>query len=86
VAWKTIVTADIASLIGALTLWYLTVGAVRGFAFFLALSTLIDLIVAWLFLRPALVLFSRSRIAQGRAFLGVKTSADDSELLGQGAS
>lgn len=85
-AWKTIVTADIASLIGALTLWYLTVGAVRGFAFFLALSTLIDLIVAWFFLRPALVLFSRSRITQGRTFLGVKTPADDSELLGQGAS
>jgi preprotein translocase subunit SecD len=85
-AWKTIVTADVASLIGALTLWYLTVGAVRGFAFFLALSTLIDLIVAWFFLRPALVLFSRSRIAQGRTFLGVKTPTDDSELLGQGAS
>jgi preprotein translocase subunit SecD len=85
-AWKTIVTADVASLIGALTLWYLTVGAVRGFAFFLALSTLIDLIVAWFFLRPALVLFSRSRIAQGRTFLGVKAPTDDSELLGQGAS
>lgn len=85
-AWKTIVTADVASLIGALTLWYLTVGAVRGFAFFLALSTLIDLIVAWFFLRPALVLFSRSRLARGRTFLGVKTPADDSELLGQGAS
>ncbi|MFM8856853.1 MAG: protein translocase subunit SecD [Actinomycetota bacterium] len=85
-AWKTIVTADVASLIGALTLWYLTVGAVRGFAFFLALSTLIDLIVAWFFLRPALVLFSRSRIARGRTFLGVKTPKDDSELIGQGAS
>lgn len=85
-AWKTIVTADVASLIGALTLWYLTVGAVRGFAFFLALSTLIDLIVAWFFLRPTLVLFSRSRIARGRTFLGVRVPTDDSELLGQGAS
>lgn len=85
-AWKTIVTADVASLIGALTLWYLTVGAVRGFAFFLALSTLIDLIVAWFFMRPALVLFSRSRIAQGRTFLGVRAPKGESELLGQGAS
>jgi preprotein translocase subunit SecD len=85
-AWKTIVTADVASLIGALTLWYLTVGAVRGFAFFLALSTLIDLIVAWFFLRPTLVLFSRSRIARGKTFLGVKTPVDDSAFIGQGAS
>ena len=38
-AWRTIVIADLVSLIGALVLWYLTVGAVRGFAFFLGLST-----------------------------------------------
>lgn len=90
-AWKTIVTADVASLIGALTLWYLTVGAVRGFAFFLALSTLIDLIVAWFFLRPTLILFSRSRLARGRTFLGVKNVDRTAPVLdpaaaGQGAS
>ncbi len=38
-AWHTIVIADLVSLIGAFVLWYLTVGAVRGFAFFLGLST-----------------------------------------------
>lgn len=83
-AWKTILTADVASLIGALTLWYLTVGAVRGFAFFLALSTLCDLIIAWFFLRPTIVLFSRSGFADGRSFLGVKSAADDGPI--QGAS
>lgn len=83
-AWKTILTADIASLIGALTLWYLTVGAVRGFAFFLALSTLCDLIISWFFLRPSIVLFSRTRFAQRRSILGVRPSVDDSTL--QGAS
>jgi preprotein translocase subunit SecD len=82
-AWKTILTADVASLIGALTLWYLTVGAVRGFAFFLALSTLCDLIVAWFFLRPALVLFARSRFARGRKFLGVRDSESDSMVLAE---
>lgn len=59
-AWKTILTADVASLIGALTLWYLTVGSVRGFAFFLALSTLCDLVVSWFFLRPTVVLLART--------------------------
>lgn len=85
-AWRTIVTADVASLIGALTLWYLTVGAVRGFAFFLALSTLIDLIVAWFFLRPTLILFSRSRLSRGRTFLGVKSLGVESVTAGGGAS
>ncbi|NDB05422.1 MAG: protein translocase subunit SecD [Acidimicrobiia bacterium] len=42
-AWRTILAADIVSLLGAFTLWYLTVGSVRGFAFFLGLSTLCDL-------------------------------------------
>lgn len=77
-AWKTILTADVASLIGALTLWYLTVGAVRGFAFFLALSTLCDLLISWFFLRPTIVLFSRSRFASDRSFLGVKVAVDNS--------
>lgn len=85
-AWKTILTADIASLIGALTLWYLTVGAVRGFAFFLALSTLCDLIVSWFFLRPSLVLFARSRFSQGRKFLGVRVADGDSVTLAEGVS
>ncbi len=39
-AWHTILVADIVSLIGAASLWYLTVGSVRNFAFFLGLSTL----------------------------------------------
>ena len=51
-AWHTIVIADLVSLIGAAVLWYLTVGSVRGFAFFLGLSTLCDLFVAYFFTRP----------------------------------
>lgn len=70
-AWRTILTADVASLIGALTLWYLTVGSVRGFAFFLALSTLCDLIVSWFFLRPTFVLLARTnRFGPKRFFKG----------------
>src|SRR5205823_13406383 len=36
-AWRTIVTADVSSFIAAALLFWLTVGAVRGFAFFLGL-------------------------------------------------
>ena len=59
----------VVSLIGAALLWYLTVGSVRGFAFFLGLSTLIDLVVAYFFLRPAVVLLSQSRFYRGRTHL-----------------
>ena len=41
-AFRTILTADISSFIGAALLWWLTVGPVRGFAFFLGLSTMLD--------------------------------------------
>ena len=68
-AWRTIVAADVVSLIGAALLWYLTVGSVRGFAFFLGLSTLIDLIVAYFYLRPAVILLSQSRFYRGRTHL-----------------
>lgn len=68
-AWKTILAADIVSLIGAFTLWYLTVGSVRGFAFFLGLSTMCDIIIAWFFTRPAMLLLARTkRFQRGRIF------------------
>lgn len=71
-AWRTIVVADVVSLIGALVLWWLTVGSVRGFAFFLGLSTLCDLVVSYFYARPAVILLSRSRLMRGRAALGVR--------------
>jgi preprotein translocase subunit SecD len=68
-AWRTILAADIVSLIGAFTLWYLTVGSVRGFAFFLGLSTLCDLIIAWFFTRPTMLMIARTkRFQRGRLF------------------
>ena len=43
-------------------LWYLTVGSVRNFAFFLGLSTLCDLLVAYFFTRPSVLLLARTRV------------------------
>ena len=70
-AWRTILAADTVSFIGAIILWKLTVGSVRGFAFFLGLSTLIDVFVAYLFTRPAILLLARSKFMAGRNVLGV---------------
>ena len=59
-AFRTILAADISSFIGAALLFWLTVGPVRGFAFFLGLSTLLDVVVAWFFTRPMVGLLARS--------------------------
>ena len=74
-AWHTILAANTVSLIGAAVLWYLSVGAVRGFAFFLGLSTLLDMIIAYTFTRPAVLLLSRSKRYQGHRILGVSVRA-----------
>ncbi|HNJ96847.1 MAG TPA: protein translocase subunit SecD [Ilumatobacteraceae bacterium] len=73
-AWRTIVVADLVSLIGALVLWYLTVGAVRGFAFFLGLSTLCDLVVSYFFTRPTVMLLARTRWMERRKVMGIEVT------------
>lgn len=73
-AFRTILIADTASFIGAIVLWYLTVGAVRGFAFFLGLSVLIDVLVAYFYTRPAVLLLARTRLFNGRRVLGLSTT------------
>jgi len=78
-AWRTIVAADLASFIGAALLFWLTVGAVRGFAFFLGLSTLLDLITAYFFKRPMVALLARSRFLTEARWIGVRAGLGDSE-------
>ncbi len=70
-AYRTIFAADVASLIGAALLYFLTVGSVRGFAFFLGISAVLDLIVAWFFTRPIVALLGRNRFVTDAPFFGV---------------
>ena len=51
-ARRTILSANTVSFLGAIILYFLSVGSVRGFAFTLGLSTLIDVLVVFLFTRP----------------------------------
>jgi preprotein translocase subunit SecD len=60
-AFRTVLTADLVSFLAALILYLFTVGDVRGFAFTLGLSTLLDVFVAWFFIRPAVILIGRRR-------------------------
>jgi preprotein translocase subunit SecD len=65
IAWKrafrTILNADTVSLLAAVLLYFFAVGGVRGFAFTLGLSTVLDLVVVTLFTRPLISLLSRYR-------------------------
>jgi preprotein translocase subunit SecD len=70
-AWRTILVADGTSFIGAAILYWLTVGPVRGFAFTLALSTALDVIIAWFFTRPMVALLGRSRFFTEARFFGL---------------
>lgn len=70
-AYRTIVAADVVSLIGAALLYFLAVGSVRGFAFFLGLSTVMDMIIAYFFTRPMVILLGRSRLFTEAKFFGV---------------
>jgi preprotein translocase subunit SecD len=75
IAFATIVKADTASLIGAALLWWLTVGAVRGFAFYLGLATILDLVATYFFMGPMVRVLARtSWFAQRPSLFGLPAS------------
>ncbi len=77
-AVRTIIVSDGVSLLAAVTLYLLTVGNVRGFAFTLGLTTLVDLIVVALFTHPLLQLLANTKFfASGHKWSGfqIQTSA-----------
>ncbi|MGH9242885.1 MAG: protein translocase subunit SecD [Acidimicrobiales bacterium] len=70
-AFRTTLAANISAFIGSFLLFVLTVGSVRGFAFFLGLSTVLDVIVAWFFARPLVAILARSRFFTEARWVGV---------------
>jgi len=71
-ARRTILVADFVSIIAAVLLYFFAVGGVRGFAFTLGLSTLIDLLVVFFFTKPMMILIGRSKFFNsGSAITGI---------------
>jgi preprotein translocase subunit SecD len=58
-SWRTIVAADLVSLIGAGVLYVFATSSVQGFAFFLGLSTAMDLLLAFCFMHPMVSVLAR---------------------------
>ena len=68
-ARRTLLAADFVSLLAAVVLYALSVGSVRGFAFTLGLTTVIDVLVAFWFTHPLVTYFGKSSWADSGGIL-----------------
>ncbi|WP_328822578.1 protein translocase subunit SecD [Micromonospora rubida] len=68
-ARRTIISANAITLMSAVVLYVVSVGAVKGFAFALGLATVLDLVVVFLFRHPIMTMFARTK-----AFLSPRVS------------
>jgi preprotein translocase subunit SecD len=86
-AVRTILVSDAVSLLAAVVLFTLTVGNVRGFAFTLGLTTLIDLAVVFLFTHPMLELLAKTKFfSSGHPWSGFNSKAlGVTSYVGRGA-
>ncbi|MGW4164130.1 protein translocase subunit SecD [Streptomyces sp. NPDC004788] len=60
-ARRTILVSDFVSFLAAAVLFIVTVGKVKGFAFTLGLTTLLDIVVVFLFTKPVMTLLARTK-------------------------
>jgi preprotein translocase subunit SecD len=79
-SFRTIVAADLVSLIGAGALYFIAIGSVRGFAFFLGVSTLLDLVVSYFFMHPMVSLMARRPALVRMRGLGIGSGLDSPQV------
>lgn len=71
-ARRTILVSDFVSFLAAAVLFVVTVGKVQGFAFTLGLTTLLDVVVVFLFTKPVMTLLARKKFfASGHPWSGL---------------
>ncbi|HEY0533893.1 MAG TPA: protein translocase subunit SecD [Actinoplanes sp.] len=68
-ARRTIISANTITIMAAVVLYIVSIGAVQGFAFALGLATILDLLVVFLFRHPIMTMFANTR-----AFLSPRVS------------
>ena len=75
-ARRTILVADFVSIIAAVLLYFFAVGGVRGFAFTLGLTTLVDLIVVFAFTKPIVTILAKMNFfASGHPLSGLSAKS-----------
>ena len=75
-ARRTILVDDFVSIIAAVLLYFFAVGGVRGFAFTLGLTTLVDLIVVFVFTKPMVTILAKMNFfASGHPLSGLSAKS-----------
>ena len=80
-SFRTIVAADLVSLLGAAVLYFIAIGSVRGFAFYLGLSTILDLLVAYFFMHPLVSILARNPRLVSMPGVGIGAGLDAREAV-----
>lgn len=71
-ARRTIIAADFVSFLAAAVLYVVSIGTVQGFAFTLGLTTLLDIVVVFMFTKPVMTLLARRRFfSEGHPWSGL---------------
>jgi preprotein translocase subunit SecD len=79
-AFRTIIAADLVSMIGAVVLYLFATSSVRGFAYFLGLSTALDLILAYCFMWPFVSVLARQPSLVRMGGVGIGAGLDVPEV------
>lgn len=72
---RTILSANTISIIAALVLYFVALGPVRAFAFALGLSTIVNVLVVFLFTHPIAELLTRGRLLDNVRLSGLRTKS-----------
>ena len=88
-ARRTIIASDAVNFLAAIVLYFLAVGSVRGFAFTLGLTTLLDLLIVFTFTHPVMRLIAKTRFfGSGHPLSGLDPrrlgAPDASRYVGRG--
>ncbi len=78
-SFKTILAADLVSLIAAVILYWRAIGSVQQFAFLLGLSTILDLLISYFFMHPLVQQLARSRPLVATKKVGIAAGLDTPE-------
>jgi preprotein translocase subunit SecD len=78
-AWRTNLTGNTVGLLAAVVLWLLAVGPVRGFAFTLGLSTVIDTLLFATLTRSTFSLAARNPRLANASWMGLRAKSDEPE-------
>jgi SecD/SecF fusion protein len=82
-AITTSIDADLVALVSALALFFIAVGAVKGFGLTLALGVVCDIITMLIFKAPLIRLLAPGSIAKNPGFWGIKEDLDTASAAGE---